>query len=781
MLTLIELRATWTASMSSLTSELAEVLTTVRRPGDFFASGTIEFLAPQLEVGGVGQIALPLLPTQAKQLVIAAERAPFGRGEQTLVDTAVRRTWQIGPDQVRIEGRGWARTLSAILARVCDGLGLTEPVQAEFYKLLLYDEGSFFASHRDTEKAPGMFATLVVVLPSASTGGELLVRHKDREVRLDLYCPDPSEVAFAAFYADCVHEVLPVMSGFRLALIYNLLRPGPGRLPEPPSYASQQTRLATLLQAWGAELSRSTTDAPDKLIFPLEHAYTSAELGFGALKGADAAAAAVLMAAAQSADCDLHLALIAVEESGSADYTGYSSSYRRWSEPDENEFEEVEVLDRSIALSTWRRPDNEPSVLGEIPVGDDELCPPDALDDLEPDEEHFHEATGNEGASFERTYRRAALVLWPHQRFFAVLCQAGVAVTLPYLADLTERWSSSGEDHTSSLWHEAHELSGHMISSWHGQESYPSREKAPTYVTQMLILLIQLRDTTRLEEFLAILAMGGGVYTESDNEAIVQALGLLPPRRAAALTEQLISGNAVTSLTACGDLLARLVASVGHGREGDLRGAAAALVKALPGDPQHALAAGPWWQDRSVKPRFVVDLLETLCRIDPQLAEDAAGYMLTWSQTYNLDTVLIPAMRNLVQSIIAREPAVQRLHDTCLAHLRTRIAEPLAPPHDWSRASMLSCQCRHCAELSRFLANPERETWAFKAVEADRYHVEQAIQRAHCDLDFTTDRRGRPYTLVCTKNQASYDRRAKQRRKDLEDLIHLSGGDISQN
>ena len=179
-----------------------------------------------------------------------------------------------------------------------------------------------------------------------------------------------------------------------------------------------------------------------------------------------------------------------------------------------------------------------------------------------------------------------------------------------------------------------------------------------------------------------------------------------------------------------------------------------------------------------MKPRSVIDLLEALCRIDPRLAEDAAGYMLTWPQTYNLDTVLVPALRDLVRSRIAQEPAVQRLRDACLAHLRTRIAEPLAPPHDWSRASVLSCQCRHCAELSRFLADPERKAWAFKAVEADRSHVEQTIQRAHCDVDLTTDRRGRPYTLVCTKNQASYDRRAKQRRKDLEDVIHLGGGDV---
>jgi hypothetical protein len=481
------------------------------------------------------------------------------------------------------------------------------------------------------------------------------------------------------------------------------------------------------------------------------------------------------MTAAQAAECDLHLALISVEESGSAEYTGYGSSYRRWSEPDDDEFEEVEILDRSITLSTWRRPDGQPSVLGEIPVGEDELCPPDALDDLEPDEEHFHEATGNEGASFERTYRRAALVLWPRQRFFAVLCQAGLAVTLPYLADLTERWSRSGADHTSPLWREAHELSGHMISPWHRQERYLSRETAPTDATRMLVLLIQLRDKTCIEAFLATIAAGSGFYTEGDNDAIVQALGLLSPRRTAALTQQIIAGNAATSLTACGSLLARLVGSLGHGREGDLRGAATALVVALPGDPQHAPARDFWWQDNRVTAKFVADLLEALCRIDTRLAEHAAGYMLTWPQTYNLDTVLVPAMRDLVRSSVARDPAVQRLREACLEHLRARIAEPLAPPSNWSRASVLPCQCRHCSESSRFLADPERKAWAFKAVEADRSHVEQTIQRAHCDVDVTTDRRGRPHTLVCTKNQASYDRRVKQRGKDLEDVIHLGG------
>jgi len=58
-------------------------------------------------------------------------------------------------------------------------------------------------------------------------------------------------------------------------------------------------------------------------------------------------------------------------------------------------------------------------------------------------------------------------------------------------------------------------------------------------------------------------------------------------------------------------------------------------------------------------------------------------------------------------------------------------------------------------------------------VETTRRHVEDTIREAHCDLDVTTDHRGRPYTLVCTKNQASYERQVKQRKKDGANLKKL--------
>ena len=117
--------------------------------------------------------------------------------------------------------------------------------------------------------------------------------------------------------------------------------------------------------------------------------------------------------------------------------------------------------------------------------------------------------------------------------------------------------------------------------------------------------------------------------------------------------------------------------------------------------------------------------------------------------------------------------AVARLREACLVHLRARIATPLAPPTDWARASTVTCSCRHCSELNRFLADPTRTTWAYSAAQAERRHLEHSIRDSRCDLDFTTLRRGSPHSLVCTKNQSSHERRVLQRKGDLEVLAQI--------
>ena len=764
-------------TMKPINDELARLLNTVQTPGDFHASGIAAMHAPRLQVDGIGDIALPLLPAQAKALIAAAERAPYGRGEETLVDTEVRRTWQIGADHVHIEGKRWLETLGNIVERAAAGLGAGVNVEPELYKLLVYDQGSFFVNHRDTEKSAGMFATLIIALPSVHAGGELVVRHRGREVRLDLRGDDPSEVAFAAFYADCVHEVLPVTSGCRLVLVYNLLRRGKGRLPRPPAYDRETAGLTSLLQGWCAAKSAPGDASPDKLVYLLAHAYTPAELSFQSLKGADAASAAVLAAAAQQAGCDLHAALMKIEESGSAEHTGYSSSrrYGRYHDDDDDdddssEYEIGEIIERDLTLSHWSSPDGQAARMADFPFNDAEVCPANALEDLDPDDEHFHEATGNEGASFERSYQRAALVLWPRDQRLKVLAKAGLGVALPALEKLCSDWAQAKASRRDTLWTEAHALSGHLLHAWPDRGFHPAAP-GPTAVTQMLTQLTLLHDAEHIDAFVARVS-APGLTVKGDNAALIKALRLLAPERATQLLQSMAAANAVLGIARCADLLTR--ASQHSSLLPGLHAVAQGLLQALPLDAGRKPAPDADWRREPADATVLADLLRALCRIDAGLADQAVSHWLASPKTYDMDAVIVPALRQVADHAAARKhQATQRLRVAAIAHLKARVALPLAPPVDFAREANFACRCAHCTGLLQFLQSRTESTWRFKAKVSDRDHVQASIRSGRCDIDATTERVGNPHGLVCVKNQASHERRVTQRKEDHEVLARL--------
>ena len=209
-------------------ARLEKLLHSIDRPGDFCAHGRLFAPMPRLEVEGAGMVSFPVPDAQARALIEAAERAPYGKGPETLVDASVRDCWQIDAEKVRLGGSAWPETFARILDAAAAGLGCPGGrLDAWLYKLLVYEPGGFFLPHRDTEKTDGMIATLSVSLPVAGVGGELVVRHHDREVAVDMRAEEPSELTFAAFYADCTHEIRPVLEGHRLSLVFNLcLRPG---------------------------------------------------------------------------------------------------------------------------------------------------------------------------------------------------------------------------------------------------------------------------------------------------------------------------------------------------------------------------------------------------------------------------------------------------------------------------------------------------------------------------------------------------------------------------
>ncbi|MCB2261534.1 MAG: 2OG-Fe(II) oxygenase [Candidatus Thiosymbion ectosymbiont of Robbea hypermnestra] len=745
--------------MTDLSAALAGALSEAQSPGDYYASGTLDMHPFRLEVDGIGQIALPLLPVQAEQLVAAAEQAPYGRGGETLVDTDVRRTWQVDAARVRIGGRRWEKDLGRIVRQAATGLGVAGRVAAEFYKLLIYDEGSFFVPHRDTEKAPGMFATLVVVLPSPYCGGELVIRHKGREARLDLRREEPSEMAYAAFYADCRHEVLPVASGCRLALVYNLIRPEGEPLPRPPDRDRVQDTLTRLLRGW--------QDRPHKLVYPLEHAYTEAELGFRTLKGADAGVAGALLEAAQATDCDLRLGLVTVYESGIAEITG--GGY--WGDGPAG-FEIVEACEEGRLIQHWRLPDGGSTDIGDLFFEADETSPPDAFagfEDIEPD---FEEATGNEGASYKRLYRCAALVLWPRAHLPAVIASGGLAVSMPYLARLMDQWQRAGAEPNDDAWQQAHALALAIRDAWPTEDWVSRRASENGHSTALLGALGRLGDRDASAVFIAG-HVAAGAYGQADNAALAEVLAGLPAAQAGDLLTAVVVGNARLQPVTCAALLARCAtAPVVDAKT--LRPPALALLAVLPGVQEQSgdLPPSLRWRREKPSPELVADTLTALGLIDPELATQTVAAFLADSDHYPIDAILAPAALMLTDRKQSLASGVG-LCDAVLAHLERRIAEPLEPPPDWRRPSNLHCNCPNCRNLVRFLDSPSESVWHMKAGQHLREHVEQSIRRDDCDLDCTTDKRGRPYTLICTKNQASYKRRVRQREKDLADRQRL--------
>lgn len=724
-------------------ASVVRLLATVDRPGDFYATGSLETSIPKIDVDGVGPLSFPVPAEQAEKLVGIAERAPYGRGGQTRVDPAVRRVWQLPAERVHA-GPRWGKTLDTIVEAATRGLGVQGTVRAELYKLLVYDTGSFFLEHRDSEKTDGMFATLVVSLPSVHAGGELVVRHGDRSATLDLGTPDPADIVWAAFYADCLHELRPVTTGHRICLVYNLVRTG-GSLAAPDHEATV-TELTTTLRAYAG----AKEGWPTKIALALAHHYTPAGLSFANLKNADRGVASVVVEAARRASCSVHLAMVSITETGSAE-ENHDHGSRRRRQFDDDHIEVIEVFDRVFAVEAWRTPDDRPAELGPIEVDGDELWPPDAIDEEKPDEQHYHEATGNEGAEYQRTYRRAALVLWPSDRRLAVVAQAEPGSTVPVLERLIE------QDRQGAL-----ELARRIIDRWDPSErSPPSWRWGTAYVdpaklrVRMLRCLVSLQAGPEIERFVARVV--APIYgRDTKNDALVAAMAWVEPARATAVLVQLVRDSTDRFPTECVDLLGRVVDA---GPREVARAVAEGLVEVLPGNP----AADPKraWPP-SVEPAFVVAVFRGLWRLgDRGLAERAAERASAW---YSVDRTLLPAVRTLAPEA-AGQPGWVTLRAACVDTVLRRVAEPIVPPTDLARLARWSCGCKHCESLHAFLASPTERTWALKAAEPHRRHVQSFL--GGVDVDCETSRRTSPHTLTCTKNSRSHEARVTQRAADI--------------
>ena len=746
-------------------SALEGLIESIDRPGEYCTHGRLFAPLPRLEVAGAGLISFPVPPAQAGALVAAAERAPYGRGPDTVQDRSVRDCWQIDADKVNLGGGAWNDTLAQIVGRAAEGLGCPrDRTEARLYKLLVYEPGGFFSAHRDSEKATGMVATLVISLPVAGTGGELVIRHKQNEAVIDLRTEDPSELAFAAFYADCIHETRPVNTGHRIVLVYQLLvRDGGDRdLERAPDYAPVTERIAGLLKRWDRNV-----EGAKKIVWLLEHEYSEEGLSFAALKNTDAAVARTLADAARRADCALHVAILHLEEVCVAEYP---QDLPYGVDLDDSDLEAGEVIDSNHWLDDWAAPGGARPDYGRLPLREGELLPVGALDDVDADDEWVSEATGNAGVEIERAYRAAALVLWPRDRAIAALADAGAGAMVAHVAGELERSDLSDAEHVR-----LRGLATQLIDAWPAPAP-GRRTEVEQRCRAALRLLFRLGDqsiTLRFLREVATAIYSGGLNAELATVVTPAALRDWLP--------EFIRANLPHRTDGVIDLVRRLVEVLAEGQDANwraaLRDATQLLLRTIAGVLEHRTDSH---QDRSLrKPPPPLDaatirnLLALAWHFDPNREADAVAALLIEHPAAATPDRTLPAalsqLATLTQHLTAA-PAFDTLWRHAARYLLARSAQPPAPPSDWALEASIPCRCPHCRRLQRFYADPRESVLRLPLRKELRRHLHGIIDDNGLDLLHETDRQGRPYTLVCTKTRAGHQRRVAQY---AEDVTHM--------
>ncbi|KAF8511950.1 hypothetical protein BU17DRAFT_96722 [Hysterangium stoloniferum] len=228
------------ASLTPLDKKiLRDLVDKLSETGSPFCCGGIIRLPPDeklglfYDFGNQGQarrLKFPIENTEdVSNLVDACSPSSHGRGDETVFDPSYRLARELKRDQFALTADiiHDSDVLQSISRLAAAG---TKPedgrLVSRLYKLNAYTKEGFFKIHRDTPKSQYHVGTLVVVLPVMFEGGALRVIHGGKEVifdwKTDESSPDRLSLPWAFLFSDVEHEVLPVISGTRLTLAYDI-------------------------------------------------------------------------------------------------------------------------------------------------------------------------------------------------------------------------------------------------------------------------------------------------------------------------------------------------------------------------------------------------------------------------------------------------------------------------------------------------------------------------------------------------------------------------------
>ncbi|KAF4987490.1 hypothetical protein FDECE_15410 [Fusarium decemcellulare] len=757
------------------------------------------FANPGLEIDGERLIPLPLTEHDAQALKSVCRQAPFGRGDDTVVDTSVRNTWELDHSQFRLASPQWPKFLDLMLKDTATGLGLPQ-VTVKPHKLLLYEPGSFFKRHKDSEKETGMMGTLVICLPSQHQGAEVNLSFGSQKCTFTTASTSKFDVSSIAWFSDVTHEVTELTSGYRLVLTYKVFGPAEQSLSASGICSERQYLKATLVN-WH-------TRSPDveRLMYPLDHKYTKSSLSLDNMKGRDRALCHSLQSVCS--DAGFYLMFAHLTHSTTEDLYGYSDD----GEEDDTTLESVYDINGNQVASNV-------SVELEETIGYD-------ISDEHPDSEEEGEYTGNESAPSQFRYHTTVILLSPKMQVHQYLTSTrgmGDNLTKMVCDDLKKVQDDNYTRHVAAVFMaKATEASLEpetidLITRWalklgnadlfracirtttrHGDvRAWAVRNN--TSITDKTSLLVSRRlaeclsdqfsgkeeaidwDHWNFESFIQAKPLldafkswaepaleekikAQGSWTTSDHQFLSRTLKshcantewvlqtLLPtivPRADRDLLWDLLTwifAESSQTLTNAKDLFQCVFQHSGQKlclTEGDFGRASLRFIRVF----RDGYALGV--------EKEALDLLEKGCR-------RLMNRKHTWSAV-SVDSLggdmLVPLVRAMKNHNISRTQDVGKFLEYAFRRIRTSVDPPPAKPKGWAHLRRRGCSessCKDCPELNAFLRDPDRQAWHFSAGAPRRKHIEECLFRDPI-YSCKTVKNKSPHTLVVTKQRSDYD------------------------
>ena len=396
--------------------------------------------------------------------------------------------------------------------------------------------------------------------------------------------------------------------------------------------------------------------------------------------------------------------------------------------------------------------------------------PAGGLDHALPDVEQVNEATGNAGATLERAYHYAALVLIRRAAILDELAKHSALSAVSWVAEELKRNDGFASDNII-------ELAQNLIRVWPGIYSF-RREAGFSEIFQLILKLGVPRVS---KEFL--LEVASLDYTGDENDQVAAVLSTL----SAADTKEILLKLINQKLSSCPSgllellmLLERKTDYSDSSKQRIFKACVNEIFRMLPqtlSDSKEHPGHRYKTKHTAIRKKTIENLFLLFWRADAMdLAVSVPEEFHKFPKSASLDREVPKALVKLREvSEVFHSEAYLSLWSASAGYLLDRSDTPPEEPKDWKVVAKFTCRTPQCNALRRFCQNPEQRVARFQLKQELRDHLQLLIYENQLEIDHETERKGRPYTLVCTKNRATYKRRLEEYSGDVKQMKSLIG------